>query len=299
MPAKKTMAGTTAKNAKPTASKAKPAKETPKPKKNDKALVKAQTKEVSASVEELIGQSAGSGAEMFGVQDIKRPQIKLMQSNSPQINKRNERYVEGAENGDILVAGPNHVYSDSIRIIVIGFARNYVEWKSRDDGGGLIGAHPFAPSVVQGMNRGKGGTFITEDGNEMRDTMSYFVLYENPDGEWEPAMLFLSSTMLSCGREINTRINNRSINTSKGTRKAPTYANVITLEVVSASNDQGDWNKFKVADVEFIDDAELFVKASNEYKAFSKNADIDFSASADHVTEVPTEEEEEESEGHY
>lgn len=302
MPPKKTLAGN--KKEAPKKEAPKPAsksgaKSATKPGKNDKALVKTEEKAVSTNVLDIMAESSGAGADMFGAQDVQRPNIKLMQSNSPYINKRHEKYVDGAEDGDILVTGTQDLFSESIRLIVVGYARNYVEWKPRDSGGGLIGAHPYSPEVVQGLESGKGGAFITEEGNELIDTMTYFVLYENNDGDWLPAMLFFKSTMLSAGRDMNTKLNRREVKTPKGTVRAPVFANIVTLEVVSAKNDQGTWNKFKVGDIEFIDDAELLQLAKREHEAFRAGAKIDFSASTDHDVEVVDDDDDEEGEGHF
>lgn len=194
MPPKKTLSGKKEEPAKVTKGKTTkaPEKQTKTPPPSSRAVVKSQTKSVSTDVSDLIGDSAGQGTDMFGSKDVQRPNIRLMQSNSPYIKKRHEKYVEGCEDGNILVSGANHIYQDSIRIIVVGYARSFVEWKPRDDGGGMIGSHPYNLRLTEGLAKGKGGCFITEDGNELVDTMAYFVLYEAPDGQWLPAMLFLS-----------------------------------------------------------------------------------------------------------
>lgn len=306
MPPKKTMAGTPAKK---TTKAAEPEKkpvnkagvttgraQTAKPTKTappTKALAKVANKAVSTSVEDIMAESAGQGSEMFGIADVKRPTIKLMQGLSPYINKNHEKYVEGAANGDILVTGADHLYEGSINLIVVGFAHNFVEWKPRSTGGGLVGAHPFSPSVIQGLERGKGGIYVNEEGNELHDTMSYFVLYETPDGEWEPAMLFLKSTMLSVGREINTKLSKRTVQTSAGVRKAGIFCNIVTLGVVGDSNAEGDWNKFRLDDIQFIDDRELLNMAKQEYVVFAKSANIDYAASSEHYAAAEVEDEDE------
>jgi len=305
MPPKKTMSGATktgkaAPKATPPAAPAKKAS-APKaaPPKQEKGLVKTQTKAVSTNVADMMADSAGEGGEMFGLADIKRPTIKLMQGLSPYINKNHEKYVQGAENGDILVTGADYLYDGSIELIIIGFAHNYVEWHPRATGGGLIGAHPFNPAVVAGMEKGKGGVYLTEQGTEMHDTMSYFVMYKTPDDEWEPAMLFLKSTMLSVGREINTKLSKRNIETAAGVRKAPVYANIVTLGVVGDSNSEGDWNKFRMDGIEFIDDPDLFMKCKQEYLNFAKSMKIDYAASEEVYTSREGSDEEEEDGGHY
>lgn len=304
MPPKKTMAGTPAKKTTkaPEPEKKKTTK-APAPRKTappTKALAKVANKAVSTHVEDIMAESAGQGSEMFGVADIKRPTIKLMQGLSPYINKNHEKYVDGAANGDILVTGADHLYEGSIRIVVVGFAHNYVEWKPRSTGGGLVGAHPFSPSVVEGLERGKGGVYINEEGNELHDTMSYFVLYETPDGEWEPAMLFLKSTMLSVGREINTKLSKRTVQTSAGVRKAAVFCNIITLGVVGESNAEGDWNKFRLDGMDFIDDIDLLNMAKQEYVAFAKSANIDYAASSEHYVAAEVEDEDDSDDGsHY
>lgn len=265
--------------------------------------MKTQNKALSTNVADLMEESAGQGTEMFGTADIKRPTIKLMQGLSPYINKNHEKYVDGAENGDILVTGVDHLYEGSISLIVIGFSHNFVEWHPRKTGGGLIGAHPFNAKVIEGLERGKGGVYETKakPPTELHDTMSYFVLYLTPDGEWEPAMLFLKSTMLSVGREINTKLSKRTIETARGTLKAPIYSNIITLGVVTDSNDEGDWNKFRLDGMEFIDDAELFQRAKMEYTAFAKSAAIDYTASEEVYVRNDSVEDDDGSddEGHY
>lgn len=287
MPPKKTLgpAPEETKKTKATATKATATKKQPEkksPVKPDKALAKAESKAVSTDVNDLMAEMTGAGTDMFGTQDVQRPTIRLLQSNSPQIKKRGEKYVEGAEDGDIYVSGTGDLFSESIRIIVVGYSRNYVEFKSRDVGGGMVGAHPMNPATVEGMERGKGGAYIADDGNEFIDTMAYYVLYESPSGQWLPARLFFKSTMLTAGRELNTKLSRREIQTSKGVRPAPLFANIVTLEVITASNDQGVWNKFRVGDIDFIDDVELLQQAKREFEMFVASAKVDFRGSDDH-----------------
>ena len=94
---------------------------------------------------DLIIKSAGRGLENVTNDDITIPRLAIIQAGSPQRKKKDEKYLEGAEEGNIFNTVTNQLYSDSITVIPCGYRKSYVEWVPREKGGGLVAVHDMKP----------------------------------------------------------------------------------------------------------------------------------------------------------
>ena len=92
---------------------------------------------------------ANMGMEEMTAEDLSVPYLRILAQLSPQVNKRDGAYVQGAEAGMIFNTVSNEVYDGEQGILVVPcyFNRRLVEWKPRASGGGLVasydGGHPI------------------------------------------------------------------------------------------------------------------------------------------------------------
>ena len=87
------------------------------------------------------GETAGQGFENMTKDDLSLPWIQLLQSNSPEVDGSvPERKIEGAEAGMLMDSVSKKLRSAEEGIIFVPCATNhmYVEWVSRDKGGGFV-----------------------------------------------------------------------------------------------------------------------------------------------------------------
>jgi hypothetical protein len=126
------------------------------------------------------------------------PVVKLMQALSPELDKADERYVEGAEVGDIVVVDGADKYvfggEAGIRIIPIIVRKQWVEWVPRKMGGGFVAAYNTKEEMEAGVTKG----------NEVQVSIDYLcVTPELVEGELKPVVLqFNSATKLGVARSF-------------------------------------------------------------------------------------------------
>ena len=103
---------------------------------NKQVAIKSKNEIATGDISsDLIIKSAGRGLENITNDDITIPRLAIVQAGSPQRKKKDEKYIEGAEEGNIFNTVTNQLYSDSITVIPCGYRKSYVEWVPRESGG--------------------------------------------------------------------------------------------------------------------------------------------------------------------
>lgn len=178
------------------------------------------------------------GYEGINMDTMAIPFIRILQTLSPQLKKTKAEFIPEAEEGMIINSVSGMIYEKPLRIVIGKFDRHYIEWKPKR--AGFVAAH--APELIENEARyirNEKNQLIDPDTNNLLvDTYMYYVLL--PDYMDEGVCLIsLSSTQLKEAKKLN-----RMLMTTKlpGTnRKALPYFMEWELDVVEASNDQGDW----------------------------------------------------------
>jgi hypothetical protein len=156
-------------------------------------------------------QHAGAGQENLD-ESSSMPLLHIIQALSPQLKKKDDKFIEGASMGDIFLASTGEVLAQPLRVIPINIKTLYVEWVPKSQGGGLVGMHDLAivesPLYEQGR-KGKAEGVKTYDEwlgeNELKYTAYWFLKVE-VNGEWVDAMLALTSTQLKVHRKLQTDV---------------------------------------------------------------------------------------------
>ena len=87
----------------------------------------AEKKEGALAVN-LFEADAAQGAQNISQEDLALPFLKILGQLSPEVNKRDGKYVDGAEPGKIINTVTNELY-DNIDIIPCHYKRQYIEWQ--------------------------------------------------------------------------------------------------------------------------------------------------------------------------
>jgi hypothetical protein len=92
-------------------------------------------------------------------EDQALPFLKILGQLSPEVNKRDGKYVEGAEPGKIFNTVTSKLY-DTIDVIPCYYKRQYIEWQDRGvtGGGAPVASHIYTLKTVQ-MSNDKGTWF--------------------------------------------------------------------------------------------------------------------------------------------
>ena len=220
-----------------------------------KSNTELSTGDISA---DLIIKSAGRGLENISNDDITIPRLAIVQSGSPQRKKKDEKYIEGAEEGHIFNTVSNQLYgSDGIIVIPCGYKKSYVEWVPRESGGGLVAIHDMKPegTVVDPKTR---KAFLGE--NQIVDTAEHFVLIKK-DESWEPAVLTMTSSNLGVSRKWNTLLKMKKINIKGKMIDPPSFLYMFKLSTINAENDLGSWFKYKIEEKGQVASKDVFSTA--------------------------------------
>jgi len=223
----------------------------------DKQVAKKSSSNNVAVLDDLIMKTAGQGLENVGNDDITIPRLAIVQTNSPQRSKKDEKYIEGADEGHIFNTVSNELFADGMTIIPCGYRKTYVEWVPREKGGGLVSIHDTKPDGTKTDPKTR-KSFLGD--NQIVDTAEHFVLV-NKNGVYEPAVLTMTSTNLSVSRKLNTLLKMKKINVKGQTVSPPSFLYEFNLSTVQAENDLGRWYKYKIEETGQVKSQDVFKQA--------------------------------------
>lgn len=200
---------------------------------------------VSAAMLDRFAKLAGAGFEHAGKGDYALPFIGVLQKMSPQVDKKDPKYVTGAEPGMMINSVTNELFDgdQGVLIIPVEFRKVYLEWVPRDKGGGLKGEY---------LTREDAEARKQED-TVIADTANHYVLLKTGLG-YEAVLVSCTSTKLKFSRNFMSQMSRVKIN---GT-PAPMFAKKYILKTVSQENAKGTFYNLKV---EVIDGPDGWVNA--------------------------------------
>ena len=134
------------------------------------------TKKEGALATNLFEADANQGAQNISQEDLALPFLKILGQLSPEVNKRDGKYVEGAEPGKIINTVTNQLY-DSINVVPCHYKRQYIEWQDRGTSTGApVAIHEASSDIISQTTRGKDYKDRLPNGNYLDNTANHFVL---------------------------------------------------------------------------------------------------------------------------
>lgn len=254
----------------------------------DKAVATRHSTEVSTSVIDFAAD-AGKGVEHVDKSSMAIPFLIMLQGQSPQL-----RTVEGAKPGLLMNSITSELY-EAVNVIPCAFQRKFIRWTPRSAGGGFKGE--LDPKLVEtgqvpGLSLHEGHMLMDvpqgcaqvfdKDGrplfDHLSDTRNHFVLVETSDGEWQPALLALSSTQIKKSKNWVSQIKLLKVDNGKGGKVNPaSFSHVYRVTAVEEKNNKGSWFGFRIELVGPVHEAPLYQLAK----------DFHASVSAGHVETTP------------
>lgn len=184
------------------------------------------------------------------------PLIYILQGLSPQVQRRNAAYIEGAEPGSFWLrhaSNPIVPGEQGITVIPCYFSKSYNEWVPRDSGGGFVGRHREVPSDVteRADSKNPNKTKMTRpNGNEVIETREHVVLVVTPQG-LRPYVLPFSSTGHTTSRQWMFMLNSHG--------GAPSFSRKYLLTTKERTNPSGTWFGVEVKDLDWVSTEEYKV----------------------------------------
>ena len=214
---------------------------------------------------------AQQGTQNISQDDLALPFLKILGQLSPEVNKRDGKYVEGAEPGKIINTVTNELF-DSFNVIPVFYKRQYVEWQDRGTSTGApVAIHSADSNIVSQTTRGKDYKDRLPNGNYLENTANHFVLTlgKSPENV-EHALISMKSTQLKVSRKWNSMMMGIKMQGKNGLFTPPTYSHIYKLSTVQMSNDKGTWFGWDVSKAGPVENRGIYDMAKTFAASVSK-----------------------------
>jgi len=221
----------------------------------------ATKKEGGALATNVFEADANQGSQNISQEDLALPFLKILGQLSPEVNKRDGKYVEGAEPGKIINTVTNELY-DTIDVVPCHYKRQYIEWQDRGQSTGApVAIHEADSDIISQTTRDKSYKDRLPNGNYLDNTANHFVLQlgDTP----QSALISMKSTQLKVSRKWNSMMMGLKMQGKNGLFTPPTYSHIYKLKTVQMSNDKGTWFGWDVEKVGPVIDKAIYDMAKN------------------------------------
>ena len=239
------------------------------------------TKKEGALAVNTFEADANQGAQNISQEDLALPFLKILGQLSPEVNKRDGKYVEGAEPGKIINTVTNQLF-DHVDVVPCHYKRQYIEWQDRGQSTGApVAIHEADSDIISQTTRDKSYKDRLPNGNYLDNTANHFVLQlgDTP----QSALISMKSTQLKVSRKWNSMMMGLKMQGKNGLFTPPTYSHIYKLKTVQMSNDKGTWFGWDVEKVGPVTDKGIYEMAKSFAISVGKGE-----VEAKHSSEEPT-----------
>tara|TARA_B100000674_G_scaffold218523_1_gene179108 strand:- start:1215 stop:1970 length:756 start_codon:yes stop_codon:yes gene_type:complete len=216
----------------------------------------------------MFEEDAAKGLGAIGQEDLALPFLKILGQLSPEVNKRDGKYVEGAEPGMIYNSVTGDLYDgvQGIDVIPCFYKLEYIEWKDRGEGPGApVAIYDSSSDIMSKTKPDANYKDRLPNGNYIEKTASHFVIImgDNPS----TALISMKSTQLKISRKWNSMMSGIKLKGKNGLFTPASFSHIYKLKTTQMSNDKGTWFGWEVSKVGPVTDQSLYGQA----KSFSEN----------------------------
>ena len=211
---------------------------------------------------------AAKGLGAIGQEDLALPFLKILGQLSPEVNKRDGKYVEGAEPGMIYNSVSGELYDGvkGINVIPCFYKLEYIEWKDRGEGlGAPIAIYDSSSDIMSKTKPDANYKDRLPNGNYIEKTASHFVIVSGDSPS--TALISMKSTQLKISRKWNSMMSGIKMKGANGMFTPASFSHIYKLKTTQMSNDKGTWFGWEVSKVGPVTDKGLYDQA----KGFSEN----------------------------
>jgi len=213
-----------------------------------------------------LAEFAGAGFENATVTSFAIPFLQLLQSGSPQCKRSDGAFIEGASEGMLLNTVSNEVidvFKRPAKLIFVYHKEAKVEWRTRENGGGFVQEHPatYKPATTKDDK----GRQILDNGNQLVDTTTFYVLRLTEDGIPIPMVVTFTSTQLRKARKLMTVLRTPLLYSGQLIGNPPMFLRAFEATTVAESNEKGSWFGWEFKETG-LTDGSTFAFAKKFYK---------------------------------
>ena len=233
----------------------------------------------------MFEDDAAKGLGAIGQEDLALPFLKILGQLSPEVNKRDGKYVEGAEPGMIYNSVSGELYDGvkGIDVIPCFYKLEYIEWKDRGEGlGAPVAIYDSSSDIMSKTKPDANYKDRLPNGNYIEKTASHFVIVAGDSPS--TALISMKSTQLKISRKWNSMMSGIKMKGANGMFTPASFSHIYKLKTTQMSNDKGTWFGWEVSKVGPITDASIYQQAKSFSESISKGA-----VKAKHGEEKPAE----------
>jgi hypothetical protein len=216
----------------------------------------------------MFEDDAAKGLGAIGQEDLALPFLKILGQLSPEVNKRDGKYVEGAEPGMIYNSVSGELYDGvkGIDVIPCFYKLEYIEWKDRGEGlGAPVAIYDSSSDIMSKTTADANYKDRLPNGNYIEKTASHFVIVAGDSPS--TALISMKSTQLKISRKWNSMMSGIKMKGANGMFTPASFSHIYKLKTTQMSNDKGTWFGWEVSKVGPVTDKGLYDQA----KSFSEN----------------------------
>jgi len=233
----------------------------------------------------MFEEDAAKGLGAIGQEDLALPFLKILGQLSPEVNKRDGKYVEGAEPGMIFNSVSGELYDGvkGLDVIPAFYKLEYIEWKDRGEGPGApVAIYDSSSDIMSKTKPDANYKDRLPNGNYIEKTASHFVIITGDSPA--TALISMKSTQLKISRKWNSMMSGIKLKGKNGLYTPASFSHIYKLKTTQMSNDKGTWFGWEVSKVGPITDASIYQQAKTFSESISKGA-----VKAKHGEEKPAE----------
>ena len=221
----------------------------------------------------MFEDDAAKGLGAIGQEDLALPFLKILGQLSPEVNKRDGKYVEGAEPGMIFNSVSGELYDGvkGIDVIPCYYKLEYIEWKDRGEGlGAPIAIYDSSSDIMSKTKPDANYKDRLPNGNYIEKTASHFVIVSGDSPS--TALISMKSTQLKISRKWNSMMSGIKMKGANGMFTPASFSHIYKLKTTQMSNDKGTWFGWEVSKVGPVTDKGLYDQAKSFSESISKGS---------------------------
>ena len=221
----------------------------------------------------MFEDDAAKGLGAIGQEDLALPFLKILGQLSPEVNKRDGKYVEGAEPGMIYNSVSGELYDGvkGIDVIPCFYKLEYIEWKDRGEGlGAPIAIYDSSSDIMSKTKPDANYKDRLPNGNYIEKTTSHFVIVSGDSPS--TALISMKSTQLKISRKWNSMMSGIKMKGANGMFTPASFSHIYKLKTTQMSNDKGTWFGWEVSKIGPVTDKGLYDQAKSFSESISKGS---------------------------
>ena len=221
----------------------------------------------------MFEDDAAKGLGAIGQEDLALPFLKILGQLSPEVNKRDGKYVEGAEPGMIFNSVSGELYDGvkGIDVIPCFYKLEYIEWKDRGEGlGAPVAIYDSSSDIMSKTKPDANYKDRLPNGNYIEKTASHFVIVSGDSPS--TALISMKSTQLKISRKWNSMMSGIKMKGANGMFTPASFSHIYKLKTTQMQNDKGTWFGWEVNKVGPVTDKGLYDQAKSFSESISKGS---------------------------